>query len=53
MCHRFIGGAVLAAAAVLAGPSAGRAQDPGGFGAGGLANSPLLSARGQAPAPAR
>lgn len=29
MCHRFIGGAVLAAAAVLAGPTTGRAQDPG------------------------
>jgi hypothetical protein len=50
MCHRFIGGAVLAAAAVLAGPTAGRAQDSGGFEGGGLANSSLLVARGQAEA---
>lgn len=48
MCHRFIGGAVLAAAAVLAGPSAGQAQTPGGVG---WPNYQLpVTARGQSPA---
>lgn len=43
MCQRFIGGALLAAAAVVAGASGGQAQVPGGAGF-------PVTARGQAPA---
>ena len=34
MCHRYLGGALLAALAILAGPSAARAQVTGGEGGG-------------------
>ena len=50
MRHRFIGGAVFAAAAVLAAPATGRAQDPGLSGDQTGFYKPLAVVRGQSPA---
>ena len=50
MCHRFIGGAVLAAAAVLAGPTSGRAQSPDDPPGGWPGSDLPVLARGQSPA---
>src|SRR4051794_7830732 len=50
MRHRFIGGAVFAAAAVLSVPATGRAQDPGWSGSQPAVYNTIPTIRGQSPA---